>query len=358
MVNATKDGLNYVVGAMSGTSLDGLDLILCSFRNISGKWEYHILKTDTVSYSPEWKYRLSSACKLDALSFLTLHNEYGTFIGKKVSAFLGSADVKPGLVSSHGHTVFHQPKEHLTFQIGSGAAIAASSGITTISDFRTLDVALGGEGAPLVPAGDELLFNEYDYCLNIGGFANISYKEGDMRLACDLCPANIVSNAVAQRIGKEFDYKGEIGALGVLRTKVVDALNELPYYSQHAPKSLGREWVEDCFMKVLNRFRLNSADLLRCYYEHVSVQISNWINCLKKGTVLLTGGGTYNDFLVSLIREKCQSRLVIPGEDTIEYKEALIFALLGLLRYRDEINCFASVTGASRDSSLGTVWEV
>jgi anhydro-N-acetylmuramic acid kinase len=272
-----------------------------------------------------------------------------------VNRFLSGAGLHAGLVASHGHTIFHQPGNQLTFQLGAGAALAAQCGITTVSDFRTTDVALGGQGAPLVPVGDELLFNNYTFCLNLGGFSNISNQQHGRRIACDLSPVNLVVNSLAMRAGYEYDNNGEMGSRGSINTGLVDRLNALGFYALPAPKSLGREWVETSFMPVLDQYDIPLEDLIRSVYEHIALQISRYINSFETGEVLVTGGGAFNTFLVDLIRQKSQSVLVIPGEQLIKFKEALIFAFLGLLRYRNEINCLSSVTGAIRNSSSGII---
>ena len=344
-----------VVGMMSGTSLDGMDIILCRFHKDRGKWHYHILKAETYDYSPEWKQKLNESVTLGAGSFLLLHNEYGEYIGGRVKEFLAEDGLNAELVASHGHTIFHQPDRRFTFQLGSGATIAARCQITTISDFRTMDVALGGQGAPLVPVGDELLFNNYRFCLNLGGFANISNLKNYVRIACDICPVNIVANNLALRAGNEFDSEGLMGSHWKIFPELVHALNALDFYSKPAPKSLGREWVESTFFPVLSRFELTLEDLIRCVYEHIAVQISNYVNNYETGNVLVTGGGAFNSFLMQLIRQKSKSSFVIPEIQLVKFKEALIFAFLGLLRYLNEVNCLASATGASSDSFSGIV---
>jgi anhydro-N-acetylmuramic acid kinase len=344
-----------VVGMMSGTSLDGMDLVLCRFHRFRGAWHYRIIKSVTCAYSGEWKTRLTQAAILDAASFVTLHRQYGRHIGERIRDFLKSNQLKADIVASHGHTIFHKPEERMTFQLGCGASIAAGCGIGTISDFRTLDVALGGQGAPLVPVGDELLFKNYAFCLNLGGFANISHHTGSQRIACDICPVNIVANQLAQKKGMEYDRDGLLGSHGRIVQELVSALNGIGYYERPAPKSLGREWVEDVFMPVLNRYPVSVEDQLRSIYEHIAIQICSYINRYEAGEVLVTGGGAFNRFLMELLRQKSGSALVVPDEQLVKYKEAIIFAFLGLLRYRGEINCLASVTGARTDSSSGII---
>jgi anhydro-N-acetylmuramic acid kinase len=344
-----------VVGMMSGTSLDGMDLILCRFRRIQGQWVFTILKSVTLEYTPAWKRSLSYAASLGSEDFLLLHHEYGRFIGSQIHIFLTENDLSADLVASHGHTLFHQPLKGLTFQLGEGASIATGCNITTVSDFRTLDVTLGGQGAPLVPVGDEMLFSEYKYCLNLGGFANISTSHHGIRIAWDICPVNIVLNNLAQRCGYEFDAGGETGRRGVPDENLIKELNDLEYYEQSGPKSLGREWVETCFMPILDKYGLSIENLARSVYEHIVYQIGRYITEFGEGTILVTGGGAFNTFLLERMGEKLNTTLIIPDEQIVKYKEALIFAFLGLLRYRNEINCLASVTGARCDSSSGII---
>jgi len=345
-----------VVGMMSGTSLDGMDLILCSFLKKNRKWEFTIEKAVTFAYSAEWKSRLTRAAELKAEEFMILHLDYGNHIGDRVKSFLSENGLTAGLVASHGHTIFHQPARGLTFQLGEGASIASRCDITTISDFRTLDVALGGQGAPLVPVGDELLFSEFRYCLNLGGFANISHSLNGIRIACDICPVNIVLNSLAQRRGMDFDAGGEFGRQGIPCEPLVNELNNLGYYSLPGPKSLGREWVESQYMPVLDKYVDILPENLACsIYEHIVFQLGRYLQKFGPGEILVTGGGTFNTYLVEKISMLKGISLVIPDEQIVKFKEALIFAFLGVLRYRDEINCLSSVTGARRDSSSGII---
>lgn len=344
-----------VVGIMSGTSLDGIDIALCNFFTENGKWSFEIDKAETFVYSDEWRTRLSSAQDLAAEEFVFLHNDYGSYIGKCIRTFLGDK-LKADLIASHGHTVFHQPDRKMTFQIGNAPYIAAECNLAVISDFRTTDVALGGQGAPLVPVGDQILFGEYEFCLNLGGFANVSNDFNGSRIACDLCPVNIVSNELSGRLGLEYDKDGILGLNGNLIKELTDELNELPFYKIKGPKSLGREWVETVFMPVIDKYKTPVPDLLRSFYEHVSDQISNYISADKPGIALITGGGAFNKFLIELISNKIKLKLVIPEEKIVKYKEALIFAFLGMLRFENQINCISSVTGARKNSSGGGVY--
>jgi anhydro-N-acetylmuramic acid kinase len=349
------DGNYSVVGMMSGTSMDGMDLVLCRFRREGREWHFHIDKALTYDYSPEWTTNLNQAFRLPAGEFLELHNAYGRLIGDYIARFLKDNELSADLVASHGHTIFHQPEKGFTFQLGEGASIVSRCQVTTVSDFRTMDVALGGQGAPLVPVGDELLFSRYGYCLNLGGFANVSNRHNGKRIAFDICPVNIVLNELARRTGKEFDRSGNIGRSGTPHPQLVNELNNLEYYRQSGPKSLGREWVEKSYMPLLDKYDLPLENSMSSVYEHISLQIGSYLDLSGPGEVLVTGGGAFNTYLIEKIQSRTRSELVIPGELLVKFKEALIFAFLGLLRFLNETNCLASVTGAVRDSSSGVI---
>jgi anhydro-N-acetylmuramic acid kinase len=344
-----------VLGIMSGSSLDGLDLAICSFSKKKGQWSYDLLHGETIPYAAEWKTRLEEASEHTGLNLVKLDIEYGKYIGKQAAMFLSEKHINVEFISSHGHTIFHQPDIGITFQIGSGAEIAAITGITTINDFRSTDLALGGQGAPLVPVGDELLFSNYDYCLNLGGFANISYSDSGQRIAFDICPVNTVLNTLSQKNGQQYDKDGRAGRTGQPNISLLGELNSLPYYHVPAPKSLGKEWVVRDFLPVIEKYPLPICDKIRTVYEHIATQIAKIPDNGK--SVLLTGGGTYNKFLIELIRNYSACNYIIPDANIIDFKEAIIFAFLGLLRVNGDINCLASVTGASRDSSGGAVYE-
>ena len=343
-----------ILGIMSGTSLDGLDLALCSFEAKGEFWTYRILYTGTVPYDSGWTGRLGTAPHLSGLELQMLDREYGEFIAGHALSAVASCGIETGLIASHGHTVFHQPESAFTCQIGNPQVIAASTGIRTIGNFRELDMLHGGQGAPLVPVGDEFLFGEYDYCLNLGGFANISFKEDSIRLARDICPVNTVLNHFARELALPFDRDGKAGRSGSLSLPLLERLNEIPYYSSGGPGSLSREWLESEVFPVLHDFRLPVTDILRTLYEHISQQISSQIKTHSK--VLVTGGGAYNAFLIERIIHHSRSEIVVPGPELVEFKEAMVFAFLGLLRLREETNCYASVTGAERDSCCGVIF--
>jgi anhydro-N-acetylmuramic acid kinase len=343
-----------ILGIMSGTSLDGLDLALCSFGRKNSVWVYEILKARTIAYSSDIYERLKNAIYLNADELSVLDHDYGKWIGNAAIKFLGDDVSETQWISSHGHTVFHQPVKGYTLQIGNGNDIAATTGIPVVFDFRSLDVALGGQGAPLVPAGDEFLFSEYDFCLNLGGFSNISYKKGGRRIAFDICPVNMGLNYLAGKIGLEYDKNGTHGRQGKIIPEVLHQLDNLDFYFQSPPKSLGREWFIE-FMEPLLNGNFETKDLLRSLYEHAAVQISNVLNVNEGKRVIITGGGAKNALLVELISQKTRCEIVIPEANLVDFKEALIFAFLGYLRINRIPNVFSSVTGAMRDSVSGVI---
>ncbi len=344
------------IGVMSGTSLDGLDIAAVEFYLNGGKWNFNLLESDTISYTKEWKNKLKTASSLSGELLTKLNSEFGRFIGEQVSIFLRNKNFAPDIIASHGHTVFHQPEKGYTLQIGNGAKIAAIAKTLTIADFRSGDVALGGQGAPLVPIGDKLLFSQFDYCLNLGGFANISFEKDGQRLAFDNCPVNFVLNHFAEKEGFLYDKDGELGRKGNINYELLDKLNGLSFYQLAAPKSLGREWVENEFFPILNDCNISDADKLTTVYEHIAQQISNSVS--GNGKMLVTGGGAFNGFLMERIIALCSTKIIIPEKEIIDFKEAIIFAFLGVLRIKNIPNCLASVTGASRDSCGGVVFEV
>ncbi len=348
-----------VIGVMSGTSMDGLDIALCTFQWDGRKWHFSIEKGITCPYSDDLKMKLTSAETCSGNQLLLIHNDFGKYIGNQILQFLNGTHQNIDLISSHGHTIFHQPDVGMTYQIGNGAAIASTTGISTVCDFRSLDVALGGQGAPLVPIGDKLLFSNYRYCLNLGGFANISFDDNQgARVAFDICPVNILLNHLAKEKGLEYDLNGSTGRSGVIINELLSALDELDFYKLPGPKSLGKEWVWSELLPVLQSFSLSTEDKMRTFYQHIANQITRNINTKNNGSLLITGGGAWNTFLIELIREQKPLPIEIPLKEIIDYKEALIFAFLGLLRYRSEINCLCSVTGATRDSSCGIIYVV
>lgn len=342
------------IGLMSGTSLDGLDICLVNFTETTDGWQYRIERAETVAYPQEWIDSLLHAEKTSGEELQRFHSAYGKYLGECVNAFLQKRALQqPDFVASHGHTIFHQPQTGYTFQAGAGPALREACGIPVVCDFRTLDVALGGQGAPLVPIGDALLFARYDYCLNLGGFANISFDAEGKRIAYDICAVNYVLNRLAMRLGKSYDENGAFGASGKLLPEIFEKLNALPYFRQSPPKSIGREWVEETIFPLMKETE-KTEDLLHTFTEHVAEQISSAIG--NKGKMLITGGGAHNAFLISLLKQKSKVEMILPDAETIGFKEALIFGFLGVLRWENRINTLSSVTGARQDSSGGMIY--
>jgi anhydro-N-acetylmuramic acid kinase len=344
------------IGIMSGTSMDGLDIVFCTFGKTRGQWGYDIRFAETTPYPESWRNRLSGVENGSALELALTDAEFGHYIGLKVRKFIQRHRVTPDLIASHGHTIFHRPERGMTLQIGKGSGIAAETGIPVVSDFRSLDVALGGQGAPLVPAGDRLLFGEYDFCLNLGGFANVSYEHRGKRIGYDICPANIILNRLAVETGDPFDRGGRLAAAGKADARLLRKLNELPFYSLKPPRSLGKEWVLSTFWPLVSRSRISVEDKLNTLCLHIAQQVSSSCSRSRKGRVLVTGGGAWNTFLVESIRSYSPHHYIVPDPYTVNYKEALIFAFLGVLRMEGEANALASSTGAGSDNSGGAVW--
>lgn len=355
-MNGLEMGKTTAIGIMSGTSLDGMDLCYTEF-SLDGKWRFRIIASDCISYDEKWSYDLGNAHTFSSEKLEVSGKEFGRFTGDQINAFLKKFGLaKPDMVCSHGHTVFHEPAKKFTLQIGDGEVIAHTTGITCVSDFRSLDVSLGGQGAPLVPIGDELLFSEYEACLNLGGFSNISFRENGERRAFDVCPVNIILNPLANTLGKAFDDDGIVSRSGRLHEPLLSELDSLPIYKDAQRPSLAREWLEKVFVPIVERALCPTEDRLRTLTEHAARQISSVINSkAKNGRVLVTGGGAKNGFLMERISALSSAEVVVPNMEIVDYKEALIFAFLGVLRMRNEINVLRSVTGASRDSCSGVV---
>ena len=342
------------IGSMSGTSLDGLDICLSRFEKQDSFWKFEILKAETVPYSKFWEEKLRNSIHLSAEKLLELNSEYGFYLGNTVKQFISKHNLKNiDVIASHGHTVFHQPQNKFTLQIGDGRAIKLKTGLAVAYDFRSQDVLMGGNGAPLVPIGDELLFSQYDACLNLGGFSNISLKINNQRIAFDIAPVNIVLNKLAQNFGQNFDQNGNLAKQGKINTELLKELNSLDFYSISHPKSLGVEW---CNENIFPTFRsIETIDILTTFTEHIAQQISTVINHYQLKNILFTGGGTYNAYLIQKIKQNTASEIIIPEKEIIDFKEALIFAFMGVLRLNNEINILSSATGSSQNHSSGII---
>ncbi len=354
-----------VIGLMSGTSLDGLDIACCEFiktgDSVTG---YNIINTETKTYPDYLKKRLEQAINFSKDELERLDTDLGNWMGEATAAFLSTHHLKPELIASHGHTVFHKPAQKLTMQIGNGIIIYKITGLPVVYDFRTLDIELGGQGAPLVPVGDQMLFKDYEFCLNLGGIANVSFSENGVRKAFDICACNIVFNHLASQKGKTYDENGYIAASGKPVLLFEEALAAIDYYKMPYPKSIGREWVDEEVLHLLSAYKEPTENLMHTYALHVADVIANVFNSIAKNVfackrcrVLVTGGGAYNKHLIDETQKRCfeNIELVVPDKSLVDYKEALIFGLMGLLRVHNQVNCLKSVTGAQRDTSSGRI---
>lgn len=336
-----------VLGIMSGTSLDGIDLAICIFTKNQG-WEYKIEKSNTLKYPISWKSKLATLHTRNKAIVEQTDIQFGQYIGETINTFLNGEKVD--FIASHGHTIFHQPENNYTLQIGCGKTISQATKITTINDFRSLDVSLNGQGAPLVPIGDLLLFPKHKYCINLGGFANISIKKNDKIIAFDICPANIVLNNICKELAIEYDYNGNISREGKIVPTLLQQLNQLDFYIKKAPKSLGREWVEEHISPILKNHK--PENLLCTFCEHIAIQIGKFV---ADESALFTGGGVFNSFLMERITFHSKAKILLPNKELIEFKESLIFAFLGVLKIRGEVNCLKTVTGADIDNCGGII---
>ncbi|MFM9989580.1 anhydro-N-acetylmuramic acid kinase [Flavobacterium sp.] len=346
-----------VLGVMSGTSLDGVDLAHIYFFEENGKWSFEIKESQTVSYSEAWIDRLKTAVDFSDFELKKINEDYTILLAEIISSFIKTNKIENlDAVCSHGHTILHQPQNGFTLQIGNLPQIAKLIKQKVVCDFRVQDVELGGQGAPLVPIGDAILFSEYDYCLNLGGFSNISFNENGNRIAFDISAVNTVLNFYANKLGFDYDDKGKISRLGKISEVLLSELNDLDFYKKSYPKSLGFESVKTILLPIIEKYQISIEDKLRTFTEHIAEQI-NLALPKKQGTLFITGGGAYNDFLIERIQfHNPNLKIEIPNAKTIEFKEALIFALLGVLKLRNEINVLSSVTGAKYNHSSGIIY--
>ena len=343
-----------VIGVMSGTSLDGVDLVYCTIK-AGASFSFEIHTAVTYEYTDEWKHQLSNAHALPLERIKAIDLTYTQILSEFINRFIDENQIhNVDFIASHGHTVLHQPEENLTYQIGNLPELAQLTQIKVICDFRVQDIEMGGQGAPLVPIGDRLLFGDYEACVNLGGFANISFESKGQRLAYDICPVNKVLNRYAEFLGRDYDEGGQIAKASVVNSTLLTKLNSLQYYSLTGPKSLGIEWLEAEFLPLLDQSGLKSEEIMATCTQHFAYHIVKALEGKQK--ILFTGGGTFNTYMMDLITSQTQAKVILPSSEVINYKEALIFALLGILKERDEINVLSSVTGALKDHSSGKIF--
>lgn len=345
------------IGVMSGTSLDGVDLAYIVFTVKNNKWEFEILESETISYPKDWLNKLKIAVDFSEAQLEKLNQDYTQLLATIISSFIEKYDIKNlDTVCSHGHTILHQPQNGFTLQIGNLPKIATLINETVVCDFRVQDVQLGGQGAPLVPIGDRILFSEYDYCMNLGGFSNVSFEKNKERIAFDISAVNTVLNFYANQLGFDYDDKGSISKTGICNDDLLSKLNALDFYQKKYPKSLGFEFVKETILPLIENYTIPLEDKLNTFTEHVALQIALALPN-KNGSLFITGGGAYNDFLIERIHYHLpEMKIIIPSAKILEFKEALIFSLLGVLKLRGEINVLSSVTGAKSDHSSGMIY--
>ena len=347
-----------IIGLMSGTSLDGLDICYTQY-SYNGMWSFKIIKAITIPYSTKWVSILKALIDKSRSEIDSIDRDFTKLLSKLVLEFVSKHKITTiDAISSHGHTAIHKPEKGLTFQIGNLKILAELTNYTCVCDFRTQDVDLGGQGAPLVPIGDKLLFDKYDFCINLGGFSNISISNSNNLIAFDICPLNIVFNYYSKKLGHNYDHLGSLASNGQIIKPLLKKLNSLSYYYIFGPKSLGLEWVVKNFHEKINNYDYSIKDILRTLVEHAVIQISKILDQYGNGQVLLSGGGVKNTFFIDRLRHHSNSKFIIPSKSIIDYKEALIFGFLGVLKLRNEINCMKSVTGASKNHSTGKIYEI
>lgn len=349
-----------VIGLMSGTSLDGLDMAYCHFFRQSENWGFELIKCKSISYSLEWEKKLKNAIHNSPEKLLELTTDYGRYLGLQTKIFIEEHSLNVDFIASHGHTVFHQPEKGFTLQIGAGQELAIEANTKVISDFRKKDISFGGQGAPLVPIGDKYLFGQYTACLNLGGIANVSFEIKGKRVAFDIGLANMLLNHLANKLGQAYDVSGNIAASGSVDSNLLEQLNELSYFNLTYPKSLGYEWFLSDVLPIINASNISTEDKLTTAVEHEAIQIGKVLSeeITEEGSVLITGGGAFNTYLIERIKFHTASKLkiIIPDAKAIDFKEAIIFAFMGVLHKRGEANCLSSVTGARMDVIGGEVF--
>jgi len=350
-----------VIGLMSGTSLDGLDIAYCHIWKTSDRWDFIIKDKKSIFYNAKMKIQLKDSIYLSASELIILNNSYGRWLGKQVKKFIDENNLEVDFISSHGHTTHHQPENRMTYQIGSGQHLANESGYKVVCDFRTNDVALGGQGAPLVPIGDQLLFNKYNFCLNLGGISNISFESDGIRIAYDIGLANMILNYITQKIDLPFDKGGKRARKGKINQEMLDQLNSLQYYKLPFPKSTGFEWFVEKVVPIVEKTNDCIENLLHTSIHHICEQVAIQVRAVinkKNSTIFVSGGGALNKFLLETLKEKIgmNIEIILPSLLLVEFKEALVFALMGVLRLENEVNVISSVTGAIKDSVNGVVF--
>ncbi|TDL99244.1 MAG: anhydro-N-acetylmuramic acid kinase [Flavobacteriaceae bacterium] len=353
-----KANKTYGLGLMSGTSLDGLDIVYVCFKENNAKTDFKIIHGKTYPYSTKWTKNLKEAPFISGRELIELDQKYSRYLAEKCKDFIEEYQIKKlDFIASHGHTLFHQPEKGYTFQLGNKPILSTLTKKIVVCDFRVQDVDFDGQGAPLVPIGDKLLFSKYDGCVNLGGFSNLSFSKNKKTIAFDICPVNFVLNRLCQSLEKKYDKGGKIAKNGILIPKLLDELNQIEYYHLTPPKSLGQEWVEQNIYPLFEQYPEKPENLIATFTEHAAMQIARELENNGLMKVLFTGGGAFNDFLLQRISVHFpKTKIVVPQKEIVEFKEALIFAFLGLRKLQGKNNTLASVTGAKKNHSAGTIF--
>jgi anhydro-N-acetylmuramic acid kinase len=347
------------IGMMSGTSLDGMDLVFCEFESYDNEYSFQLILGETIPYAPDWQLKLSTATSLNGSDLMALHHAYGKLTGENINRFLKRNNIpqEVNFIAMHGHTVFHEPKAGYTFQLGDANDVAALTQTKVVADFRGLDMALGGRGAPLVPVGDLFLFPEYTYCLNLGGIANISIQQegGDM-IGFDICGCNILLDRLANVEGMPFDEYGYMAGKGNVIRSLLRELVNCRMETFLNKQSLSKEMILENEWEILKNSGASTEDKLATVCEYIVAMIKNSIPSKSQKRMLITGGGAFNKTLINRLNNTIEVEIVLPSKHLIQFREALIFAFLGLRRLENKYNCLSSVTGAKRNSAGGCIY--
>lgn len=356
-----------ILGVMSGSSMDGLDLAFIRLNTEVGKpgllsASYELLHGATMPIPEELLNQLKYSSKLDALSLLTLDQDFGSWAGKAIDTAIKQTSFSPSLIGFHGHTVFHFPDRKVSFQLGHGAVLSAYTQLPVVTDFRSQDMALGGQGAPMVSIAEKWLWPDYSGFLNLGGICNITLKKTkEAYESADIWVCNQILNHLAREVGHSYDDRGLIAAKGLPIDELIEALLLAEWFEKKAPKSLDNSYLYEEVIPLFNKYRdYSTGDKLHSAVIVIAKAIANHVNAVYhseaiQGGIMLTGGGALNDFLVEKIRAELTCDIFLPDLETIQFKEAIMVAFAGWLRWRGLPNFIKEATGAKSDAIGGVL---
>jgi anhydro-N-acetylmuramic acid kinase len=350
--------MTYILGAMSGSSLDGLDLAICSFTDQS---IFTIHNSTTIELPLDLRTKLKNFSTLNAFQIADLDAYFALFSAHSIRDFTNNWIGGISLVVSHGHTLYHNPANAVSWQIGNGGIIAAVTGIDTLCDLRVQDVALGGQGAPLAALVDLNLFKDYTGLLNLGGIANITINQSNTVYSWDISPCNQVFNHLAQKEGKEFDKGGSIARSGKILMELIHKWQENTYFSQMPPKSMDNTWVKENYIKEIDKIDQPVKILMASFAEFVAIQLSKDLKSLdlNPGKILVTGGGAFNAHFISRLKVHLSPLnwvVEVAEESLINYKEAMLMAYMGHRYINKKTNTISTATGAEKDLISGALY--